>query len=329
MSAPATTSKKRSARTTARKQSAQPDRALRSESAFDRAVLSIPADHCYWAILRDLPNRADDEARRYAFEPWLPAPLECVETRFARFGDCVIACGVDQDMLRSWIEDHESRGRRVESVVPAAIPDCIGAQRITSNKTPPERLLRQLEYRSGALESPRRRRRRRIAGAALVVALVISSALSSAGFVRRARSAANAEIAAIKAVDRLVAGVLGASSSASVDASLRLAAEVRRLESTRDRSASGLIADDAGLTLASLLASWPESVRTQIDSIRVDPDLITIRGRVPDATSAESLALVIESGLIGWTAQSSSVNKGREGYDFSLALSAQHEGSSP
>ena len=299
------------------------------EARIEGAELYLAPQCCYWALLKTIPRNAGDEALRYAFEPWLPLPLDDVETRFVECDGVTVACGVDRARLHDWIDSAESNGTQVEHVNPNSFPQCVLDSLPCDDVERQRQLLNHLDFRSGSFESPRRLRRRRMRAATLMVSALIFSGFWSAGMLRRAHEFQRVEDSALAAMERLATGVVGDSASASVDSALRLAAEVRRLESTRDRTASSLFVDDAGATLASLLAAWPTDLRTQVDSIRLDPGLITVRGRVPDAVSAESLANSIESSLTEWSAQSSNLSKGREGYDYSIVWSSLREEAKP
>lgn len=300
-----------------------------SDARVEGAALYLSPQRCYWALLKALPRNAGDEALRYAFEPWLPLPLEDVEARFVTCDGVTIACGVGRARLHDWIESAESNGARVEHVTPSGFPPCVLESLPRNELERYSQLLNHVDFRSGSFESPRRLRRRRMHAATLIVSALIFSGFLSAGMLRRAHEFQRVEDSALAAMESLATGVVGESASASVDPALRLAAEVRRLESTRDRTASSLFVKDAGVTLATLLAAWPTDLRTQVDSIRLDPGLITIRGRVPDAVSAESLANAIESSLNEWSAQSSNLSKGREGYDYSIVWSSLREKAMP
>lgn len=284
-------------------------------------AMHVAPHACYWAVINDLPQKFNDEALRYAMEAWLPLPLEEVETRFVRLGSATIGCGVEHHHLREWINQHEQNHHCIESISPSSIPMCVLNRLGGDTPIDTQLILDRLEFRSRDYENPRRARKRVVAAVIIVAAIVLATSFVALGLVRRTDAARQRARQADIAIEQLAQIALGATSAASSAPSLRLTAAVRRLEATRDRSVSGLLAYNAGAALIDLLAVWPESIATQIDVVRVAQDVLTIKGRVRAASDAETLKLTLDDALLGWQAQSSNVTKGRVGYEFTLVFS--------
>ena len=288
-----------------------------SDAAIEGAVLRLLPECLYWAILDAPPRRAGAEALRYAFEPWLPAPLEEVETRFAPTHGRVLACGVDRDRLAAWIEHAETDGRRIESVRPAAVP-AVAMDRL-GGQIDETAICRRLEFRASAFESPRHRRRRIRNAGLLAIAIAAAALIDAAGSLRQAQAARDRAAAAERAATAIAAAAVG-ESARSVDPRLALGAELRRLRRTRDRSVENLLAEDRTGELVALMAAWPADTPTAVDRVDVDQDAVSVRGRVRDAGDFERLRLALRGFAPGWSEQAGDLSREREGASFSVVF---------
>ncbi len=303
------------------------------------SALALDPAALYWAVLEAPPQvrglaallrgRADEEALRYAFETWLPQPIDEVECRFAwaLSGDRgiarIVACGIPRDRLLALLDEAESSGREIESAAPTHVPDVV-AKRLAP-EADLDGLASALEFRAGACESPRVTRRRRRTHLSLAAAAALATGLVSAGMFRGAAALRTESAQARSAADVLAASALGEAEGAALGAglaALRLTGELAALERTRDRSADPLLAADRGATLLSLLAAWPDAIPTRVDQLHAEQEALTIRGEVRDAGDFERLALALSErlGAAGWAEQTKSGSKSRDAFSFTLAL---------
>lgn len=316
----------------------------------DPSVLELDAAACYWALFEEpirpthgprglsLRSERDEEPRQYAFEAWLPVPIDELECRFVVVGAArsprsrvVLACGLERERLRTWIERAEAEGASLVSVRPASPPACVACA--LGSDTAHDALLRALDFRvGGAFENPRRVRRRRLAAASLAASLGLSCLIISAGLVRGALLLNADARDAADAASALTAASLGladeANRSAGVDAALALDAALTRLARTRGRSMETLVSPDRGATLVELLAAWPEGFPTRLEQAHLEQGSITLRGEVRDTSDFERLTLAVGGslGASGWTEQSKSGTKSKDAFSFALTFRRDRAG---
>ncbi len=355
------------------------------EAPNRETVLRIPASRLYWAVLeapplsgwgrRGLHLRRDLDALRYAFEPWLPAPLEEIEARFTPLAPgsaTYIACGVERCRLESMLGDCADDGdvairngelggehavqQTPESARPDALPGVVLSRIAASPASGLEpaqvdRVLEMLELRTGEFLGPVRRglRRRLLIGS--VAAAVLASALVTVALFAAARSTRSAAIAARSAAAAIASDAVAAATSsgggAGPNPELRLAAEVRALERTRELPAGvrsvgpagpggpgSLLKADRGPLYIALLARWPESIPVRVESLLIDQEAVTIRGQTRGAADAEALLLAID-GLgdgvdkANWTVQGRSLGASGESAAFTAALARSEHANPP
>jgi hypothetical protein len=307
-------------------------------------VLAIASDRLYWAVLVMPPStrQSGDEALRYAFEPHLPAPLHEIVARFTPLLGTMsagrggtkrwLACGIEHARLGELITDAES-GRaacdasesvRVESVIPAALPDALGALDLRGVD------LRTLEFRSGLFESPRRARRRAtlawsaLGAAACASALLTAGLLIGAGAHRQIAREAHASARTLAANALQMArgddpGTAGIALPASVDPRLALGAQLRRAEQSRLAQSAALgLGSDRTEALLSILSRWPGEPASRVDELRLDQGSVTIRGQVREAGDAERLAAILASDA--WSIGAVQASRAAQGYAMSIVL---------
>lgn len=292
----------------------------------DSIHMKAPAEGLYWAVLTGLPRRPTDEGLLYALEPWLPCGLDEVEARFVRASwaprGAVLGCAVEKRLLEEWLAEAEKEGP-VEAVRPAVLPEAVRAR---LGEAPSEAHLRALvdalDFRGGDYASPRARRRRRARLTALAAGLAACAALLTAGLWRDADRARREAAAAETATAALVRQALSeaAGNAGGIDPSLRLAAELRRLELAGDPSAAHHFGQDRVATLLAVLAAWPRDIPTRVDHLSVEQDVVTARGEVRDAADFEALRLALGALAPEWVEKSASSGRAREGFSFSIAL---------
>lgn len=335
-------------------------------------TLRVGSDRLYWALIESpplsrwaragLPRGRDLDALRYAFEPWIPAPLESIEARFAPLrpgSSTFLACGIERDRLVAMIAGDDASGGdaiTVESATPIGPPEVIlrslaGAAGASNQFDELHAALAKLEFCAGPFAGPRRRRLRRRLAAGALAAAVCGSALTTALYfmaAERARDggdAARRAAASIASSVLLAAGVDGGGDEAG-NRALRLAAEVRALERTRAApGGASELKEDRGRLFIALLARWPESIPSQVESLQIEQATATLRGLTRNAAEAEALLLAIDGlaelasepkddasgagaggghgGGMAWTIQSRSLGKSGEATAFTAVLTPQ------
>ncbi len=295
----------------------------RSSIQIENGVLTLPTEACYWALLETEGARVSEETLRYAFEPYLPVDLDEVETRFARLeGERWLACGIERERLARLLSAAES-DQTVESARPASPPLAV-MDLWRADEDAIAGAIGKLEFRSGAFESPAARRWKRFSAASLTLAAVLAAALISWGSVKRA-NAKGAEAQDAAQAARLLAA--DADPDSAVDPRLRLQAELRALEKTRDASSSDLLPQDRAADYVRLLGIIPAALPVSVDTLEVDQKTITLRGLVRDPSDYERLTQAMQTLGPPWGAPTGSVSRAREGFAFSIAVKAQEDAS--
>ncbi len=272
---------------------------------------SVPADRFYWAVLDPTPSPATLESFRYAFEPFVPSPIEGVHCRIVRpmkrAGSPVIACGVGAFAL-----DGDGGAAMMPDALPAFVLERFDG-------LDESEVLDRLAFGGGGDGAGRRAHFSK--PAALVVACLVSCVLLGIGMIRRADAMRSHHAEAEEALASLVAAVLGPPRGAegSLPPAARLNAEARRLALTRS---SGAESGDAAMILKSpdiagdyiaLLESWPADLPTRVEQIDLRASALTVRGMVRDAADFERLRQTLASSttLIGYDQPTGSAGRAR------------------
>lgn len=343
-------------------------------SPSDSRTLRIDPARLYWAVFESPPLsrwaraglrlQRDDDALRYSFEAWIPAPLDEIEARFTpvRPGSTTyVACGIERDRLAALLscESLESgeAASPFESARPSQLPAAVmrripgdtigGLEPVLVNA-----ITERLEFRTGPYLGPLaltlRRRLLIIATAAAVIGSGMITVALFAAAERTRGAAADASIAAasIAAAALSAAGVdtqriETSPGSETTDWSLRLTAEVRALERTRalpsgitgqsGAPVASALKEDRGPLFIALLAQWPEEIPVQLESLYIEQTTATLRGQTRSAAEAESLLLAMEGFRDAehgpaWTVQSRSLGNAGEATAFTAVLAPEPRG---
>lgn len=291
---------------------------MKTHRATSRHVVRLSPDRCYWAWIDGLPANASEEALRYGLEPWIPAELDEVEARFVRIGERFAACAVEHAVLNALLAAHSDRGLDVRSVRPGAWPDALRSTAGDADLS--DDALARFEFRTGDYRCAGQRRLRRLTVIAAVLGVVASATLFSFGSFQRANALRSEAAAARNAEVRLIETILGLSRQAGLDPRLRLSAELRALERTQGSNTDLEPELDVRSHLVSLLACWPESVRTRVRAVQIDQQAVTLRGDVEEPADFEALRAAIEQADAPWSVRSGNSGRAREGASFSIAL---------
>lgn len=285
---------------------------------------AVPAERFYWAVLDPAPSPATPESLGYAFEPFVPSPIEEVRCRFVRpvkrAGAPVIACGVDASAL------NDGDGA---AMMPDAIPAFVLERFDGLDESD---VLNRLAFGGNGAG----RRARLFKPLSLTIACTAACILLGAGMIRRADAMRAQRVESDDALASLVAATLGPprGAEASLPPAARLNAEARRLALTRS---SGADIGDAAMILVSpdiagefiaLLASWPVDFPTRVEQIDLRASALTVRGMVRDAADFERLRQTLASSttLIGYDQPTGSTGRARGtegwggGFTFDLAM---------
>jgi hypothetical protein len=259
--------------------------------------LQWPAERFYWAVLDAsvLPARARSGAGRsakrlgYLFENVVPGvPIEDVHSVYRRLKGRqrrFVACGVPCTVLEGVDPDAVTlRPRSLPSFIPEDLdPACLNVL------TGP--------YLPGAVRRLRRRWRAHVG-----VMLVVCVGALLVGAERRVQAVQKQHddvIAARALVLQQVLGPQAPATGSSQPPELRLTAELRRLEQTRNPGVAIAQAANGSSILSELLSRWPGDVHARTESIVVAPTSITVRATVDTMADAQRFADAFV-GLRGW-----------------------------
>lgn len=265
------------------------------------SAILLRTEECFFARLDGLPRRPSESQLRFAFEPWLPCPLDTIEARFTTLEqtNLYVACGVDRGLLASLIEDTEQIHGPLESIIPESVPAWVHE----GNREPLP--CAAFEYRSGTFESPRSRLRRRIHRAVQALVLAGAFLLAFYGIWQRTTNAVRGENAAQQAAIQLVESVIGPGPS-GVDPLHRLQSYIAQV---RDRTALISAASQPPIATSryvSLLSAWPQDLVSETNSLRITEDSIQVRSTLRDLRDHERLLAELGSRLAGCSVSSSS-----------------------
>ena len=253
-------------------------------------AVQLSANAFYWGELDGslLPRgrRAARTALGYLFESVLPTPLESVHSIYVKAGEFengaprYVACGMDRKRLQAHIDEH---GDGLLQLGPNALPEWI------EGDVEPK----DLNLLSGPFEpAPVARLRRRWLGSiAALIALTAGALIFGAWHRTISLETRQREIhQATEHVYKQVFGAEALNSSSSQPSALRLVAERRRLQRTRQGNVEQFMDRDAAVALAGLLQHWPNDLHQQTQSIIVTGSSITVRAQVPSSDDAQRLA---------------------------------------
>jgi hypothetical protein len=258
-----------------------------------------PADRFYWAMLdvSSLPPRllGRPSPRRlgYLFERYLPAPIESVHAAYTMIEKGrVLACAVDRARL-----DQDCPSDAI-ALAPRSPPPFIDADVSGLN-------LLVGDYEPESISRRRARWRFELAAALVLIAAVIL-----AGMHRRAQRHEAHLAATSAALAEVYDETLGPAEPSAQPASLRLTAELRRLQQTR----GGVAVEPASAAsgLAALLAPWPADLDVRTESVVVTESSMTLVVLLADNEEVQRFAASI-AGVEDWTMIQPQVRSVRDG----------------
>jgi hypothetical protein len=259
--------------------------------------LEWPANRFYWAVLdgslvrgRIRPARGRSAKRLgYLFESVIPGvPIEDVHAIYRRLKGHqrrFIACGLPSGAL-------DAIDPEAVTLTPGSLPSFI-----QEDVEPAGLNMLTGQYLPGAIRRLRRRWLTHIG-----VVLIVCAAALFAGLERRVQAVRDQLDDVIAARSLVLEQVLGAQTSATASSQpldLRLTAELRRLEQTRNADVSLTEVADSSAVLNDLLTLWPSEVHALTESISVTPTSITVRAAVATMADAQEFADAF-AGLGGW-----------------------------
>jgi hypothetical protein len=253
-----------------------------------RRHLQWPAERFYWAVLDAsvLPTRArwgnGRSAMRlgYLFENVVPGvPIEDVHSVYRRLKGRqgrFVACGVPFTVLEG--VDPDAVTLRPRSL-PSFIQEDLDPARLNVLTGP---------YLPGAV---RRLRRRWLAHIGVMLVVCVGALL--VGAERRVGAVGKQHDDVIAARTLVLEQVLGPqtrTTGSSQPPELRLTAELRRLEQTRNPDVAIAQLANGSSILNELLSRWPGDVHARTESIVVAPASITVRATVDTMADAQRFA---------------------------------------
>ncbi len=277
----------------------------------DANHLTWPPERFYWAVLdtSSLPRGGRQDRRLgYLFEASVPGQdaehLHAVYRRLPGDGRYV-ACGLPHD-------EAEAAAAAALTLRPESLPSFIAEPVDPAT----------LNLLTGRFAPPavRTLQRRWIGLVALVV--LLCAALATLGLERRVQAAKRGIEAIEAARGAVLAEVLGAEAGeGGQPASLRLTAERRRLEETRDADVNVSAVTNGAVLLASLLAHWPPDVHATTESVSVGDGSVTIRAAVPTMADAQQFADAFAP-MSGWRLRQPRSEARRDDVAVTLVLEA-------
>lgn len=271
---------------------------------------SLPADRLYWSRLDDsaaagLRGPARTRALRFALEPELPLPIEEVVAVFASAEGGIAACACRRDEL-------EAIAERADVVLPESVPEWLGCPIDPSS----------LDLLRGTTPSRRVRHASLAQGAVLLALVVALSAAVTLGMLRRAEGLKDAQRdirSAIASAQDLVLPPVGPSAQ---PASIRLAAELRRVDPSPSTSVEDRF-PHATHTLEQILSRWPAEARLQ--RLAVGKRDIRLDLGLPAGQDPSELLGNLET-LEGWSLAAPVIRQSPSGTTLSISLQRAAEG---
>ncbi len=256
-------------------------------------VERLSNDQLYWASLESSllggRNAKSARARRrlgFAFERFLPCPIEEVHAVYLRTGETVLACGIDWDRLNPLLEQGCLR------IEPGAVPDWLDAETPAASFN-----LARCEATPSAIKTAMSR----LAALASIAASLMLGVVAI-GLHGRSDTLAAASSNLRAASDQAIIGQLGPSLSGQLP-KLRLTAELRRLMALDSSSASYAGADSAVPTLAAALEAWPPGIIAQTESLTATSTTLRVRTLHESTAAADQFASAWKPDPAIWTAQ--------------------------
>ena len=280
-------------------------------------ALLVPPSLWYAAVLKGLPPNPPRSQLIFAFEPWLPIELDDVEARFVRVDAGWLAVGIEREVVVDEITRAELDGRPIESV--RLEPGSLG-EGLPSNEDL-IRAIRQVDFRSGHLQSPRARRRARNQSLLAAASFIGIGLAASLGLVRRAHLDLDVAARADGAVEELARSVAGPSRQ-QIDPLQRLQIEHRHRTVAETSSSVETGAEDRSWDYIRLLASWPDRLSVETEQLRVDQEVIEIRSRTRTLDDHERLVVAL-GGVVGWRVASASGSASGDAVRSSIVLRTQ------
>jgi hypothetical protein len=242
---------------------------------------TIAATDLYWSRLPPQPRQLDARQRMFRFEHTLPVPVDSLHVIGVPLGDGgALMIGIDPERLRAILAQRPDIDAGTWALLPDRIPaHCADATTAAA--------LPQLNLLQGPFEPAPRRLARRKRDLAVGLGLAVAVLLILIGIERRVL--ANESLLATLDQQRQeqLAELLGPSAD-GLPASARLTQELRRLEQAARSPATTTV--DATRILDQLWASWPTSVRAQVETVSLTAERLLLRGLVPSLADAQAIA---------------------------------------
>ncbi len=245
----------------------------------------LPAEKCYWAVLKRKDLGTKPDAIRYHFESMLPVPVEDVLVEVVPLADqTIVACGVERVLLEDVLGATAAQNQRPWRIAPDAVPVCVHECGIELDE---ERLLAALNFCRGEFVHPMERHWKRVTYALLALACVCLIALGEWRIWQAVSSYAqqNQEVCATYQ-DVLTAAV--PQPQDGLDAWTTLELSMRRLTLLAEQAGSENDADCRAVA-QQFLQHVPAVGRVQIQSVSYAQDRVSVRGTAAELSEAQAL----------------------------------------
>lgn len=257
-----------------------------NDSAVAAATIcSLPCSKLYWAVLevpagcsvgrvagRLVASRSP--VLELMLADWVPMGTDALAGAFVAIDDRrVVACCCDRSVAV------EALRRGVMELYPDEIPGFVA-------EAAPGVCPEEFNLLIGPLEAPARRASRRAWRVVIAATGAVAAGLVWLGVERR-----------LARDERIQADVAAAAGGRSVS---ELRAEVSRLERVTAARPEFAGDRDAGVALATLLASWPSGTAVRVELITVGPAAIAVNALAAGSSDVEALVAALRD-VSGWT----------------------------
>ncbi len=276
----------------------------------------IPAEHLYWASLnastltgQSVRSAAARRRLGFAFERYLPVPIEQVHAVYVRSGDAIIACGIDWSRLNPLLEQGILR------IEPESLPRWLNA-----DAQPLEFNLASFEATPPHIIQAGNRLAATSAIAASLVLLIVAFGIN-----RRANTLDETTAGLRVASNQAITNQIGSGLAGQLP-QLRLTAELRRLRSLESSSSHYNGAADAVPTLVAAFEAWPTDIVTHTESLTATGSTLRMRTRHENTATADAFAAAWKPEPARWTTQQPGMSTQRGQVQLELVSERRSDG---
>jgi type II secretory pathway component PulL len=272
-------------------------------------VFKIDHHECFFGLLDDVPGRGSERLRElgYQFEGLVPLPIDELQVAYAKLENGkVVACGCPVSMA----QQHRSKA---EVLIPDILPDWMEIDLSDAQQL-------QLNMLTGKCRPVSVIKRNRSTSKLVTAVSIACVVLMILGLQRRIDQASKQHDVITGQIDEMYSEVLPVSSGSSAQPqAIQFQTLLNETRSTRTEG-TGMSEHDLVHDLAQFLGDWPGIEGTQVQSVVLGPDLLSLKLSAPDNDSATQLIQVI-SDFQDWNIQNRSTTPRSDSVDLDLTIS--------